>query len=53
MEILHTHFSVQIMKKGNNPALQLDWSTASQTPNAGYSDRKELLRLQFDGDKPV
>jgi len=31
IEILHTHFSLQIMKKGNNPALQLDWTTASQT----------------------
>ena len=31
MRILRTHFSVQIMKKGNNPVLQLDWTTASQT----------------------
>src|SRR6201987_1239712 len=31
IEILRTHFSVQIMKKGNDPVLQLDWTTASQT----------------------
>jgi hypothetical protein len=31
IQILRTHFSVQITKKGNNPALQLDWTTASRT----------------------
>jgi len=31
IEILRTHFSLQIMKKRNNPALQLDWTTAFQT----------------------
>jgi hypothetical protein len=30
-QILRTLFSVQITKKGNNPALQLDWTTASGT----------------------
>jgi hypothetical protein len=31
VQTLRTHFNVQIMKKGNNPVLQLDWTTASQT----------------------
>ncbi len=31
VRIVRTRFSVQIMNKGNDPVLQLDWTTASQT----------------------
>jgi hypothetical protein len=44
IEILRTHFSVQIMKKGNNPVLQLDWTTASLARNS--------QPLSFEGRHP-
>jgi len=32
IQILRTLFSLQITEKGNNPALQLDWTAASRMP---------------------